>query len=142
MTSLPARALALHAVALLALLASAGGCVERTLKISSQPPGARVFVNDEEIGVTPLKFSFTWYGDYDVILRKTGYQTLKTHHRVAAPWFQWAPLDFFFEILWPTTLRDEHEMPEVALQPSAEPTNAELIDRAVELRERTLFTNE
>ncbi len=142
MTSLPARAAALHAVALLALLAGVGGCVERTLKISSQPPGARVFVNDEEVGVTPLKFSFTWYGDYDVILRKTGYQTLKTHHRVAAPWFQWSPLDFFFEILWPTTLRDEQVMPELALQPAAEPTNAELIDRAVELRDRTLFTNE
>lgn len=138
----PRARTAVFAAALLALPGGMLGCVERTLKISSQPPGARVFVNDEEVGVTPLKFSFTWYGDYDVILRKTGYQTLKTHHRVVAPWFQWAPLDFVFEVLWPTTLRDEHVMPELALQPAAEPTNAELIERAVELRERTLFSEQ
>ena len=68
-------------------LATLTGCVERTMKITTRPPGAVVIVNDEEVGISPVTFAFTWYGDYDLMFRKEGYQTLKTHHRVRAPWW-------------------------------------------------------
>ena len=84
------------------------GCVERTMKITTQPPGAIVIVNDEEVGVSPVKFAFTWYGDYDLMFRKEGYQTLKTHHRVEAPWWQWPVFDLITETMIAGTIRDQH----------------------------------
>ena len=68
------------------LLTGAVGCVERTARIETDPPGAIVIVNDEEVGISPVRFSFLWYGDYEIILRKQGYRTLKTHHPIDAPW--------------------------------------------------------
>ncbi len=44
----------------------AGGCVERTVTITSEPDNALVYLNDEEIGRTPVTVSFTFYGVYDV----------------------------------------------------------------------------
>ena len=29
------------------------GCVERTIRVTSEPAGARVWLNDRDIGVTP-----------------------------------------------------------------------------------------
>lgn len=118
------------------------GCVERTVKITSNPPGARVFLNDQDVGTTPVKVSFLWYGDYDIMLRKEGYETLKTHHRLDAPWFQIPPLDLVFETMVPGTLRDEQEIPELALQPVEKPTPEQLANRAAELRDRALYESE
>lgn len=44
------------------------GCVERTITITSEPSGALVHLNDEEVGRTPLTVPFTFYGVYDVRL--------------------------------------------------------------------------
>lgn len=118
------------------------GCVERTLKIETRPPGALVLVNDEEVGVSPVKFAFTWYGDYDIVVRKAGYQTLQTHHRVRAPWFQWSPLDLLAETLIPVMIRDEHTLPPFELTPAETPPVADVVARAAELRERALFEGE
>ena len=52
--------------------------MERTIKITSQPSGAVVYLNDEEVGRTPTEVSFKFYGDYSVILRKEGFETLQT----------------------------------------------------------------
>lgn len=134
----------LRGVALLNLVIAlcAFGCVERTARIQTDPPGALVIVNDEEVGVSPVKFHFLWYGDYDIMLRKDGYQTLKTHHRIEAPWYQWPPFDLVSEALIPTTIRDECELPTFVLQP-AEATDVDaIVQRAAELRDRALFTGE
>ncbi len=115
------------------------GCVERTMKISSDPQGARVFVNDEEIGLTPAKLSFLWYGDYDIILRKDGFQTLKTHHRISPPWYQYPPIDLIAECLVPTMIKDEHVLPTYQLEPMRVAPVEEVVERAVQLRERALY---
>ncbi len=86
-----------------------GGCVERTMTIKTDPPGALVYLNDQELGRTPLKRDFTWYGDYDVEIRKEGYQPLHTHKWVTAPWYQWVPFDLAAEIQ-PGTVKDHHEL--------------------------------
>lgn len=114
------------------------GCVERTIKIQTRPPGALVVVNDEEVGISPVKFTFLWYGDYDIILRKDGYQTLKTHYRVKPPWYQVPPFDLVAETMVPGTIHDEHVLPTFELTPAEDPTVSTVVDRAVELRERTL----
>jgi len=49
------------ALALLALLLATGGC--RTVAITSDPPGALVRINGEEVGATPLDAT-VWQGLY------------------------------------------------------------------------------
>ncbi|TWT41106.1 PEGA domain protein [Phycisphaerae bacterium RAS1] len=115
------------------------GCVERIMKVETEPPGATVLINDEEVGLSPVKFSFTWYGDYDIIVRKKGYETLKTHYKVDAPWYQWPPIDFFAELLTPGTIRDERSVPRLTLAPASQPAVADVVDRAVELRDEAIY---
>lgn len=76
-----------------------GGCAQRTLTINSEPQGALVFLNGEEIGRTPVVYDFTFYGDYDVVLRMEGYETLKTHQNMKEPVHMWPGIDLFSELL-------------------------------------------
>ena len=110
------------------------GCVEQTMSIDSDPPGALVYLNDQEVGRTPLKTDFTWYGDYDVQLRLEGYETLKTHHKVIAPAWNWVPFDLVSSVL-PFNFRDEKQM-SFTLKPldPAKDQPAGLLERASELR--------
>lgn len=61
-------------LAALGAAVSLAGCVERTISITSDPSGALVFLNDEEIGRTPCEASFLHYGTYDVRIVKDGYE--------------------------------------------------------------------
>ncbi len=127
------------AILLGASLAILTGCVERTMKITTRPPGAVVIVNDEEVGISPVTFAFTWYGDYDLMFRKEGYQTLKTHHRIRAPWWQWPVFELITETMIIGTIRDRHELPVFELQEAEPPSIEDVVKRAVELRDRALF---
>jgi len=89
--------------------AMGAGCVERSIDVTSNPPGALVTANDQEIGRTPFSRQFTWYGTYEVQVRKDGYQTLKTETPVIAPWWQWIGFDLIAELL-PVRLEDHHEI--------------------------------
>jgi hypothetical protein len=93
--------------ALLVLSAFAGGCVQRTLTVRSDPPGALVYLNDEEVGRTPVTRDFKWYGVYDLEVRKEGYSSLKTTTRILPPWWQIVPIDFFAEFVH---VEDHHDM--------------------------------
>lgn len=126
-------------LAALAASLACGGCVERVMKISTTPTGARVFVNDEEVGLSPVKVSFVWYGDYDIVIRKQGYETLKTHYRIDAPWYQYPVVDLVAEAMIPTMIRDEHVLPDFVLTPAEIPPSSELVGRATEMRDRTTF---
>ena len=86
------------AAALVGVVAVAG-CVERRLTVHSEPEGALVYLNNQEVGRTPMTHGFIWYGTYDVRLRQAGYETLKTQQSIVAPWWQWVPFDFFADIL-------------------------------------------
>ena len=111
-----------------------GGCVEQTMKIDSDPPGALVYLNQQEVGRTPLTRDFKWYGDYDVTLRMEGYETLKTHQKVIAPAWNWVPLDLLAE-LWPLPVRDHREF-SYKLSPldPAKDESAGLLNRAANLK--------
>ena len=112
------------------------GCVERELTITSQPEGALVYVSDVEIGTTPVTVPFTWYGDYDIILRKPEYETLKTHANINVPWYEVPPLDLLSAVA-PWTYHDDRYL-HYQLQPLDLPQDRELIDNAQLLRERNL----
>jgi len=112
-----------------------GGCVRRTLKITTEPPNALVFLNDQEVGRSAVTRDFIWYGDYNVVIRKEGYKTLKTNWDVKRPWYQIVPFDFFSEILWPGRIHDVHEK-NFVLEEQQPVTSEELIERAQAAKER------
>jgi len=124
---------AIAAAACLLLLVP-GGCVERKLTITSEPEGALVYLSSQEVGRTPLSMPFTWYGDYEVILRKEGYETLKTHLNVTPPLYEVPPLDLFSELA-PWTYR-VHKSAHFTLAEKAPVDDERLLDRAEDLRAR------
>jgi hypothetical protein len=123
---------------LLAVLAAGlllGGCVERKLTINTEPQGAVVVLNDEEIGTSPVTVSFEWYGDYDVRITKEGFETLKTHRNLKAPLRDYFPFDFFAQILNPKRIVDSYEWT-FTLAPQKQPDRDELIQNAQSLKEQ------
>jgi len=117
---------------LLSSLVLVAGCVERRLTINTDPQGALVILNDEEIGISPVKVSFEWYGDYWVRVSKEGYQTLNTHRELKAPWYDYFPFDFF-AMLNPKRTVDTYEWT-FELSPQKQPTAEELIQNAEDLK--------
>ncbi len=79
--------------AMLALAGLLSACMRRQLVISSDPSGALVHVNDVEVGTTPVSVDFTYYGTYDVLLEKEGFEPLRTSAPARAPIYEWPPLD-------------------------------------------------
>jgi hypothetical protein len=128
------RALLLLVITAAAL--AAGGCygqVQRTITIDSEPRGALCWLNDNEVGRTPVTVPFTWYGSYGVRLEAPGYEMLTTTAHVGAPVFQWIGPDLLFETVIPGVHTDAHAF-HFALK-KAEPVDpTELRDRAEALR--------
>lgn len=109
------------------------GCVERRLTINTQPPGATVILNDQEIGASPVTVPFNWYGDYWVRISKDGYETLDTHRKLDAPLHDHPPLDFFVQVLYPGRIVDAYEWT-FDLAVKEYPTRDELIEQGQALR--------
>ncbi|MEO1129676.1 MAG: PEGA domain-containing protein [Planctomycetota bacterium] len=110
-------------------------CVDRRIYITSEPPGARVYLNDIDVGVTPAEVNFTYFGVYDVRLRKDGYEPLITSAEAKAPLHEQPVIDFF-ALLVPgekrTEIRWHFDLEEAVNDPDA------LLERAAEMRERTV----
>lgn len=84
----------------LVLIGVAGaGCVQRTISITSQPEGALVYLNDEEVGRTPLEVPFTFYGTYDVRLEAEGHQPLWTTAEAKPPFWEHPGPDLIAEAI-------------------------------------------
>jgi len=111
------------------------GCVEREMSITSDPPGAMVLISDVEVGRTPVKIPFTWYGDYDIILRRDGYQTLKTHANIIMPIYEIPPFDLLSAVA-PWTYHDRRYL-HFEMQPFVKASDNELIERAEQMELRT-----
>jgi hypothetical protein len=109
------------------------GCVQRRMTIRSNPPGARVYVDDYDVGVTPVSTSFTYYGRRKIQLVKDGYETLTVLQPVWPPWYEVPPLDFASENLVPGELHDPRVF-EYQLRPQALVPTEQLLGRAEQLR--------
>ena len=118
----------------LVLLTLLPGCVHRRLTVNSNPPGARVLLDGEEVGETPTSVDFTHYGTREIVLQKDGYDTLKTMQTVPPPWYQIPPFDFFADNLLPYQLTNRHEF-SYQLQPSPTVSSTQgLRERASSMR--------
>ena len=112
------------------------GCVRRRMTIRSNPPGAVAFVDDQRIGVTPVSTAFTYYGTRKIQLFKDGFEPLTVKQRFSVPWYEYPPLDFFVENLWPQEIRDERVV-NFEMIPQQIVPNDELLERAEMLRGNT-----
>jgi len=114
------------------MLGLLAGCAQRTLTIDSQPEGALVYLNGEEVGRTPMKYDFQFYGDYDVTLRKDGYETLRTHQDLKEPIYMFPPIDLFSELFG---VKDRQEWTFTLAPASTQPADPQaMITRAEELK--------
>ena len=110
------------------------GCVERKLTIVTEPEQAVVWLNDEEIGMTPVTVNFNWYGDYTVRIEKPGHEILNTHRLLERPAHDVFPLDFFAQVLWPGTIEDSYTWT-FQMEPFQQASADELIEQANQMRE-------
>jgi hypothetical protein len=126
------------AALLLALVLSASqvGCVQRRFLVRSNPPGARVFVDDYEIGTTPIATDFVYYGTRKIRLVKDGYETLTVLQPMPAPWYEYPVLDFISENVVLNKIHDDRVL-DYQLQPQLMVPEDQLRARAEELRRNT-----
>lgn len=92
------------------------GCVERSVFIKSDPPGARVILDGQDVGVTPVEVPYVWYGEREVVLYKDGHRSERRRLPLNAPWWQVFPFDLITDVLLPITLTDRTEVV-IPLQP-------------------------
>ena len=129
MFGLPTRA---NLILLTLLVVLCSGCVRRTIMITSEPPGVLVWVNDREVGRTPVDVDFEYYGVYDVRLELGGYEPMMTSGKAAPPWWDGVGADFFAELV-PADLHSEVHW-HYDLAPLIDDLEA-LVDRAGRLRQ-------
>ncbi len=122
-------------ILVLAALGALSGCVERRYTIRTNPPGAVVIVNGEEIGPSPVSASFTFYGDREITLIKDGFQTQTIIQPIKAPWWDNLLTEFFTENFIPYTFRDERVF-DYQLAPATLPETNDLLGRGQALRRR------
>ena len=116
-----------------AALVMAGGCVQRRMTVRSNPPGALVYVDDYQIGTTPVSTDFIYYGTRKIRLVKDGYETLTVRQPFPIPWYEIFPLDFVTENLWPWEIRDERVV-DLAMTTTASIPPESVVARAEQAR--------
>lgn len=92
-----------------------------------------------QIATTPLEHPFKHYGRRRVRVGpirdesdKVLYLATEREVEIEVPWYQKYPIDFFFEVLWPWTLVDTHEI-EIRLTRRPPPSAVPLEERAKEV---------
>ena len=105
------------------------------MTIRSNPPGAAVYVDDYQIGTTPVAVNYTYYGTRKIRLVKDGFETLTVYQPMPAPWYQYFGIDFFSENIWPGKIRDERSY-DYQMSPMVMVSNDQLLNRAEQLRKQ------
>lgn len=111
------------------------GCnsVRRRLTITSEPEGATVYLNDREIGKTPISQNIIYSGTYKVRCSKDSYATQTVMHDVRSPWYLWPGVDFISENFVPGEICDQQSC-HIVLQPERMIPAEELLENANQLR--------
>jgi hypothetical protein len=81
------------------LLPIVTGCTQRMIHVTSEPSGALVYLNDEQVGRTPVSVPFTFYGVYDVRLEREGFAPMWTEANAVAPAWEYPGPDLVAELI-------------------------------------------
>lgn len=84
------------------------GCVKRSILIETDPPGAQLWINEHEIGKTPVLYEFITHGRYKFRLEKPGFKPITAREMIRAPIYEWIGIDFVAEWVLPLHLKDFH----------------------------------
>jgi hypothetical protein len=109
------------------------GCLERVIHVTTEPPGALVFINDQEVGRTPLETPFRDFGTYDVRVELEGYEAISVGLDAKAPFWEWPGIDLAAEAM-PFPIRTDVRW-HFDLQPETTDPEA-LLERAINMRDR------
>lgn len=134
--SRPFRPNAYLALAAIVLSLGLSGCVQRRMLIRSEPSGALVYIDDHEIGTTPVAANFTYYGKRKIRLVKDGCETLTVMQDIPTPWYEYVPLDFVSENLVPGKIMDRRTL-DYRLQTQIVVPTDQLLARGEDLRRGT-----
>jgi hypothetical protein len=107
--------------------------------VRTDPPGARVILDGQEVGTTPVGIPFTYYGTRQLTLIKPGYETHTELVKIPTPWYQWPGIDFFTDNLLPFQVTNRHEIVRQLSPQTVVPTE-QLYDRAESLRSDAHFS--
>lgn len=122
---------------LLALPLLVGCRTHRYLEISTTPPGAEVRLDDQAIGLTPLRVSFEHYGTRRLTFYLAGYRTSSRRIQLRPRWYARFPMDILTEVLLPLGLTDRRKVHEALVQGEevlSLPSLRSVIERANALR--------
>ena len=135
-TRAASRRLAACVVLASVIISNFTGCngVRRRLTITSEPSGAIVYLNNKEIGKTPISRNFVYSGVYDIKCYKEGYEMKETYYKAGRPWYLYPGVDFFAENFTPGELRDEQTC-HITLEQKREIPRNELYENACKLRD-------
>lgn len=121
------------------------GCVTRTLTINTNPSHAKVYIDNEFAGESPVVMPFVYYGTRKIMIERRDADGRLTHKRqiayekIKAPAYEVFPLDFFSEVLWPFNIKDDHtlnyELEELKPQTRKE-LQKSMLEKADELRQK------
>jgi PEGA domain len=120
-------------LALVSIACLASGCVERRFVVTTDPPGAKVLRNGDDLGASPADDSFVYYGKYHFMLIKEGFETQQIDQDVSAPWYEYPFLDFFAENVVPWKIRDVRRLHYI-MQPVKTPNVKDVVDGAENLQ--------
>ena len=98
------------------VLGLTGCAAQKTLTITSEPPGASVRLGDSYIGETPVTVDFLHYGTQRLGLALTGYTRVERDMRISPPWYARYPIS---EVLLPIGWTD-HRLVNLTLEPTPE----------------------
>lgn len=136
----------LHKTTTAMLIASAAlltlsGCVERRIRVTSTPSGARVWINDQQVGTTPVETHFTFYGNYDVRLELHGYNAVSEPRKAKAPLYEYPGPDLIATALpfnFKPLIEWHFDLTEVEETTDPEHARDNLLTRAADLRNQAL----
>jgi hypothetical protein len=111
------------------------GCVEQRFVVVSDPPEAKVYLNNKPVGYTPVDVPFIYYGAYQFRLERDGYETINEVKHIAPPWYSYPPIDFLAENIYPFKASDIQRV-QFQMTPTPTPNLVQLRADANELRTR------
>lgn len=128
----------LGVILLFLILGGSTGCahnMHRRVTIRSEPPGALVLLEGQELGYTPVAFDFDHYGTREITLIKDGYETVTAMQKIKTPWYQRLPIDFLTDNFSPVKINDRHDYT-FTLNKQEIVSNDQLLERAKDLRSK------
>lgn len=127
----------------LAAIALLPGCgrQERIIEVTSTPTGALVWLNDAELGRTPVQAEFLHFGTYDVRLRLEGYEPIVTSREAHTPIHEFPPIDLIAAALpgdRVTRINWHFDLQPLAERVDPAAAERDLLDRARDFRTRSI----